>query len=231
MARPKSEPLKITAYLKDGRINSADGVLMFDSILYHAWFMEHAPHVLHGEGVDNYNGYIGLPICQMTGNRWRASKGIFQERGQNVEYYYKKPDFFAADKIDYLKDEKGLISGTVGKYRAYRMLQVIRTTDKIEFYALGNADKISSLLKHIHCIGKKPSMGYGFVRQWDVEKIKHDYSVWHPEYGLMRPVPVDQADQMPCDLSAYPIMVYGTRPPYWKRCNMELCYVPIGGKT
>jgi hypothetical protein len=63
---PKCEPLKITATLLDGRLNSANGIIMLDSILYHAWFIKYAPQVLGGEYDEKYihetQKYIGLPL-------------------------------------------------------------------------------------------------------------------------------------------------------------------------
>lgn len=78
MAKSKCVPLKITAHLADGRINSADGVIMFDSILYHAWFQKYHPEVFLGMLKNEFDGFIGLPLRQMPGNRWEASRGGLQ---------------------------------------------------------------------------------------------------------------------------------------------------------
>lgn len=228
MAKEKCKPLKITAHLVDGRINSADGIIMFDSILYHAWFIRNAPHVLDGNGYDDWSGYIGLPLVQLPGNRYAASKGIYECVEQSIEHYNKRPDFFAPDKIGYLDMEKGLISDSVGLFRAYRNPQVIRIVKDsvITFYAVGHADDVKSLLDLIPAVGKKNSMGWGFVDRWEVVEIDEDFSLWHPDYGLMRPLPVEESKEK----LQYPIMRYAVRPPYWKPKNQKLCYVPIGGR-
>lgn len=225
MAKPKCTPLKITAYLVDGRISSADGIIMLDSILYHAWYMKHAPHVLEDMGKDHFNGYIGLPLKQLPGNRWAASKGIYEETEIRVEHYNKRPDFFAADKLDYLDAENGQISDRVGVYRAYRNPQLIRTVKdrKIVFFAVGHRDEVQNLLNLMIAVGKKPAMGFGMVQKWVVEDIEEDYTTEHPVYGLMRPIEVENAEKKyDC-----PIMQYGIKPPYWKDKNARLCYVPI----
>ena len=64
MSKPKCTPLKITAILEDGRLNSADGIIMLDAILYHAWFLKFAPQVLEGIYDESQVGYIGLPLKQ-----------------------------------------------------------------------------------------------------------------------------------------------------------------------
>lgn len=93
---------------------------------------------------------------QLPGNRWAASRGVYTEIGHAVEHYNKRPNFFNADKVDYLNMEKGVISESIGLYRAYRMPQVIRTVKdgKVEFWARGHADEVKELLDMIPAVGK-----------------------------------------------------------------------------
>lgn len=229
MAKKPTSPLKVTAHLLDGRLNSADGVVMLDSILYHAWFWRHKPEVLEGLGSAEYDGYTGLPLRQLPGNRWAASRGIYTETGKTVEHLNKRPNFFNADKIDRLDMDKGIISDSVGLYRAYRMPNVIRSVEDgiITFWAMGHRDEVQALLDAIPAVGKKYAAGYGIVASWTVEDCAEDYSTWHPDYGLMRPVEADSPEAKEYDLSGYPVMRYAVKPPYWKGKNMRLCYVPI----
>lgn len=225
MAKSKCVPLKITATLLDGRFSSADGIIMFDSILYHAWYIKHAPQVLEGIYDHQQIGHVGLPLKQLEGNRWAASKGVYEEIETQIEYYNKRPDFFAGDKIDYLDMDKGLISDSVGLYRAYRNPQLIRTVKDgiITFFAVGHKNEVEELLNLMVGVGKKTAMGFGFVSEWKVEEIDEDYTTEHPVYGLMRPIEVDKADKK----YSNPIMEYAVKPPYWKAKNMRLCYVPV----
>ena len=225
MAKPATSPIKITIHLADGRLNSADGIIMFDAILYHAWFAKYAPHVLDGNGDDNYDGYTGLPLRQLPGNRWAASKGIYTEVSQSIEHINKRPDFFAPPKSDYLGMDKGIISDSVGLYRAYRIPAVIRTVKDglVTFWAMGHKDAVLDLLSYLPALGKKPAAGYGIIDSYTVEDCDDDYSLVHPEYGLMRPAPVEDG----VEYKGYPIMRYSVKPPYWKPKNMRLCYVPI----
>lgn len=231
MAKKSTKPIKVTAHLSDGLINSADGVIMLDSILYHAWFCKHCPEVLQGLGNAEYDGYTGLPLRQLPGNRWAASRGVYEEIGQTVEHINKRPNFFNADKINHLDMEKGIISDSVGQYRAYRIPNVIRTVKggTIAFWAMGHVDEVQALLNCIPAVGKKYAAGYGIVADWTVEECSEDYSLWHPEYGLMRPVEIDSEEAKSFDLTGYPVMQYGVKPPYWKSKNFRLCYVPIKG--
>nr|DAF74037.1 MAG TPA: hypothetical protein [Caudoviricetes sp.] len=230
MAKKPTEPLKITLKLSDGRINSTDGVIMFDSILYHAWFFKYKPEVLDGLGANEYDGYIGLPLLQLPGNRWSASRGIYEEEGKTIEYINKRPNFFDSGKSEKLDQEKGTIDVAAGKYRAYRVPFVIRTikNGEVTFFARGTKEKIDDLLEKMKAVGKKTAIGYGMVSDWEIDSCENDFTLWHPEYGLMRPVEVEseEAKQIP-DAQNYPVMMYGVKPPYWKPKNARLCYVPI----
>lgn len=226
MAKKPTSPIKVTAHLTDGRINSADGIIMLDAILYHAWFYRHAPHVLEGLGGEAVpgDGHIGLPLRQLPGNRYAASRAVYKETAQEVEYWNKRPNFFSADAERFLEDKKGVISSSVGGYRAYRMPQVIRhvADGMLTFWAVGHADEVLDLLNAIPAVGKKAAMGWGTVDRWAVEPAEEDYTTLHPDYGLMRPMPVEEIK-----LEGYPILKYAVKPPYWKSCNARLCYVPI----
>lgn len=229
MAKNKCIPLEITAHLIDGRFASADGILMLDSILYHAWFIKYAPQVLEGIYDEKFilekQKYMGLPLKHLDDSRYAASKAVYEEIGSHIEYFNKRPDFFASDKIDYLDAEKGIIDDKAGVYRAYRCPQMVRTVKDgiIKFYAVGHADEVQNLLNLMIGVGKKLAMGFGFVSRWEVVKIDTDYTTWHPVYGLMRPIEVEKSDKK----YDYPIMMYGVKPPYWKPKNMKLCYVPV----
>lgn len=229
MAKNPTVPIKVTAVLADGRINSADGMIMLDSILYHAWFCKNAPQVLEGKKSTDYSGYIGLPLRQLPGNRWAASRGIYTQIGQSIEHINKRPNFFAADKIGRLGMEKGIIREGVGEYRAYRIPQIIRTIEDstITFWAMGHPEEVYNLLCCIPAVGKKYAIGYGMVSSWSVEECEEDYSLWHPNYGLMRPVEVESEEAKKMDLRGYPVLQYGVKPPYWKPVNFRLCYVPL----
>ena len=202
---------------------------MLDAILYHAWFWVHAPHVFEGLGRGKVpgEGYIGLPLRQIRvngRNRYAASRAVYSQECVEIENWNKRPDFFSADKQQYLSAKSGVISSSVGLMRAYRMPQVVRKIkdNRLTFYAMGNSDEVQRLLNCIPAVGKKAAMGWGAVEKWEVMPASDDYTILHPQHGLMRHMPTDEIT-----LCGYPIMEYGVKPPYWKRENHALCYVPI----
>jgi len=198
MAKLPTKPLKVTAHLSDYGFCSDDGIIMFDSILYSAWFKANP-------AMDDQIRKIGLPLKQIQdqGFRWAASKGIYNIL-KTAPTYKKITD---------------LMGSTLW----------VTTNKTIEFYCVGAKDKIERLLNEELFIGKANTLNQGVVKSWLVEKAEDDYSLIHPKFGLMRPLPVleaiDYKDKL--DLSRYQKRMYDIRPPYWKTENQRMCYVPV----
>jgi len=223
MSKSTTEPFRVTCTLLDGRLNSADGLLYLDSILYHAWFVKYAPHVLEGLSIDDHPPHFGLPLRQLDDGRYAASCGFYTQYEQDVEYWTKKPNFTDAGVDDYLDTGKAAkINTGAGEFRAYRVPCIIRLVGPIEFYGYGTIDKIAELLSGIASIGKKPAMGWGAVVEWNVEPWPDDWSTYSPKYGLMRPMPIDEGEQD----EKYVIRDCAVKPPSWKIGNWKTCYVP-----
>lgn len=228
MAKRPTVPLKITARLLDGRVNSSDGLLFLDSILYHAWFMIHEPGVLEGTVKRDDQKYIGLPLRQEPGNRYAASVGQYTLYEETVEYWVKRPDFGKAFADRYLEEGVRKVNVKSGHLKAYRTPQVIRVISDIKFYVMGNPERIHEMLGYMQFVGKKGSAGWGAVAEWVVEPCEADYSLIK-DGKLMRPIPVDEADGLEFDRSLTVKRLCGIRPPYWKAKNTTLCYVPKVG--
>lgn len=227
MGKKTTEPFKVTCRLADGRINSVDGLLFLDAILYHAWFLKYAPGVLQGvtekELHPGWKFNFGLPLTRFhteQGVRYAASCGFYRQYGRHIEYWNKRPDFTSGKNGKRL-DAKGKVDTKAGALKAYHFPQVIRTVSDIEFYGVGTIEKIKDLLSYIPAVGKKPAAGWGMVKEWAVEPFAEDWST-AGKYGLMRPMPVEgyQAE------GSYQIMECPLSPPYWKTGRTELCYIP-----
>lgn len=228
MSKKTTEPFKVTCKLMDGRINSMDGLLFLDAILYHAWFLKYAPEVYNGterkEDHKNWKYHFGLPLTQFhtdNGIRYAASCGFYRQYEHHIEYWNKRPDFTNGKNEKYL-EAKGKIDTVAGALKAYHYPQIIRTVSDIEFYGVGTIEKIRDLLSYISAVGKKPATGWGMVREWIVEPFTEDWSTVG-KYGLMRPMPVEEYETGRQD---YKIMQCALLPPYWKNKNIALCYIP-----
>ena len=227
MSKKTTEPFKVTCKLMDGRINSADGLLYLDAILYHAWFLKYAPEVMQGtarkESHPEWKFHFGLPLTQIHSDgqhRYAASCGFYEQYEQHVEYWNKRPDFTSGKNEKYL-EAKGKINTSAGPLKAYHFPQIIRTISDIEFYGVGTIEKIKDLLSYIQAVGKKSAAGWGMVREWTVEPFPEDWST-AGKYGIMRPMPVEEyKPDKQYRISESPLL-----PPYWKSKNTALCYIP-----
>lgn len=160
MSKKTTEPFKATCKLMDGRINSVDGLLFFDAILYHAWFLKYAPEVLEGAGKKEerpeWKLNFGLPLTRTHENgkhRYAASCGFYRQYERHVEYWNKRPDFTSGKNGKYL-EAKGKVDTSAGPLKAYHFPQIIRTVSDIEFYGVGTIEKIRDLLSYIPAVGK-----------------------------------------------------------------------------
>jgi len=225
-----TEPLKITCKLLDGRVNSLDGIFALDSILYYAWFLENASGVI--EGTQEYEeqaqlGYDELPLERLPENRFACSWGFYTEYEQNIEYWVKRPNFSSLSGLDYLdiKGKSGKVVTSSGSLKAYRMPQVVRVISNIEFYCVGIKSELEKLLSLITHIGKKAAMGWGAIKEWDINSFPADWSTYSEKYGVMRPLELHEAEKFLSE-RRYEIRTVGIRPPYWKHENQKVCVLP-----
>lgn len=218
-----TEPLKITAHLVDGRINSKDGLLSLDSILYYAWFKRWHPEKLLGTlKLDDL--LIGLPLPKDQHGLYQASVGFYHQYAQTTEYWNREPDWERG--YPYLAKAAGKINPSVGVQRAYHTAETIRVISDPVFYCRGKIKKISYYLSLVKAIGKKSSAGWGRVKSWTVEPATEDWSLWSPRNGLMRPWPTQYHSELGHDLTSYFVDQTAIKPPSWRQRNQELCYIP-----
>lgn len=193
-------------------------------------------HVDHKTGKLKY-GYIPQPIWNghslplatwghgVEHMLWvyRSSRAFpVGEYERDVVHFTKRLDWLAAQDLVKPVDRKINIGKGefVAKYLPYQTLAV----DALEWYVCGLRDEIEAILDVIYSIGKKRRRGYGFVKQWCVEPVERDLSVFTPDGELMRPVPAELLERM--DVTGdfeYSFCTF--RPPYWKTQFAARCAV------
>jgi hypothetical protein len=114
---------------------------------------------------------------------------------------------------------------STGQLKNYDLPILHRTTAEINWFAVGDADRVLELLATCHALGKKTAAGLGQVEEWLVEEVEKNYSLTGPDDELMRVVPVGL-------LSAESIG-YSVRNWAWRPCPKdqlmhwrELCALP-----
>lgn len=222
MTRKMTVPLKITCKLLDGRVDSADKFFFFDAIIYHAWFKKHHPETFEGTAKKWQDFPIGLPLSKNDSGIYHASMGFYHEYDYNTEYWNKVTNAAEKSGQEYVNfGGKTTINTTAGEYKRYRMPQIIRVIGDVTFYACGRKEVVEELLSLIPYIGKKGSIGWGWVKEWIVEEIDEDKS-FVCEHGISRPKKMDGS----LDGQGYQVMNIRVSPPYWANGNKEICYIP-----
>lgn len=157
---------------------------------------------------------LPIPLC---------SAGIYAETPQRVEHYSRR---FPTEMASLLSpDDRGVLQATGGPFKSFRLPLRIVDADRVVWFAVlcESPTRLRSLLtKHVACIGKKTSQGFGVVWRWEVEPIEHDWS-WFADGVLMRPLPVSVA---PTDLRGFRRTFCGVCQPYWQRSLFREAVTP-----
>ena len=123
-----------------------------------------------------------------------------------------------------LKSRSHKWDSSTGHLKNYDLPILHRTMAEINWFAVGDADRVLALLNQCTSLGKKTAAGLGQVESWLVEEVEHDYSLLS-DRQLMRPVPVAALSS---DITGYSIRNWVWRPcpkdqlMHWR----ELCALP-----
>lgn len=225
------QPLKITAIMQDGRIAGTEPWFPLDSILASAWMRRHYPEAYYNASshlLTNEMIIADLPFDRRGKDDnwyWACSFNTAPPIFEYVMHWHKR---FDDDLEKYLnfKGRRGKIDTKSGRLKSYRMPLIIKLFERLEWYAVGNLDRVKELCASITSIGKKAAQGIGFVDHWKVEPWPEDWSV-ERNGELTRAVPAEVG--LPRGVLASRAALRGIRPSYWHSGNQKLCWVPEVG--
>ena len=217
-------PLRVRAYLLDGRIAGTESYFPLDSILAAEWIRRHYPEKFYEPpppGVKE--GWVEalLPFARRgTGAQWyyACSFNVAPPAGEYVTYWHRRFDDSLERYVDF-QGRRGKVDEKSGRYRAYRMPLNILLLPYLEWYAVGDVEAVRELCADIPAIGKKPAQGYGIVERWEVRLWPHDWSE-------VRDGRLTRAVYEPPEGVRGRSRVYGMRPPYWLSEHQSVCYMP-----
>ena len=95
-------------------------------------------------------------------------------------------------------------------------------TDEIRFYCNADKAEMKRLLPNLKAVGKKTSIGSGFVQSINIHEISEDYSFFK-DNRVMRPIPTKI--QVPF-VKGLVISYLPYKPPYWSKSNLTMCASP-----
>lgn len=218
------QPMRIRAYLQDGRVAATEPHLPLDSILAAEWIRKNHPESFYDPPKPGQTeGFIEpqLPFERRgESDRWYWACSFNQTRPlkEYVLYWNRRFDDEMEKYIDF-QGKRGKVDGKAGRYKAYRMPLPVLLFPYLEWFAVGNVEAIRELCQGIVAIGKKGSQGLGMVASWDVIRWQEDWSEVH-NGKLMRAL-----YGLPAGCSGT-VRQYGMRPPYWRRESQAVVYMP-----
>ena len=152
---------------------------------------------------------------------WACSSAQIEVKARDTQYWNKRFDTQAAlsDHIDFAgKREKILIEQ--GQFKAYHMPLPTLVTDRVVWYASGDAEQVASLLIGVSGLGKKRVQGNGAVLRWEIEPMDEDWSEWRAGQ-LMRAIPGPLIDTERVRPLALEYIAF--REPQWHPLNQAMC--------
>lgn len=220
------EPLRVRADLRCGVVSDPwlplDGILFYQSVRDD---LGRQDLTVPGRSLlaDPMRG-TKMPLKIVHGNIWyyRCSWAQWGPYADGQDYWNKRFDNSLADLIDF-RGRRGKVIIDKSTYKAYNMPVYYRHALYVEWYCVGDRERIEYLLSTCTHIGKKTSQGWGRVAKWHVDPVEADWSIWR-DGRLMRGIPPgDLPEVYPLDLrQGY----YGVRPSYWDSRNQMALVLP-----
>lgn len=143
-----------------------------------------------------------------------ASAPILAPCKDASEFFAKR---LAVEHSDLLHESRrNVVAVGNATYKSYRLPLRIRDVRRVVWFARATRRHVLKLLKSVHAIGKKRSIGYGRIGSWEAVRVDDDWSWYAPsERGpvLMRPLP--WCDELPDDLQGYRRDFGAVQPPMW----------------
>lgn len=208
--------LRIRAYPRTGIVS--DKYLPLDSILYyHAVREKFGEQIITkpGESTILESGDITLPFQKIEmNNTWFYACSFAQWSNDVIE-----DSTFKVKQIDFIKYQNYLqkdkkIQLARGKFKPCHIKLYYRHTSYIEWFCVGNHDKILNLLRFCTHIGKNSGDGWGEIKSWEVVPWAEDWSI-KANGKLMRAIPDKTSN-----------FEYGIRPSYWLPKHIFTCEMP-----
>jgi len=198
------------------------------------------------EGILIYHGLnqLGLAHPNPSVEQIKANQSIIDKvtpikKDENHGFYYCSNPvyiYIAEEKSNFRKrweandkyinwgKRKAKIETSQGGEKNYDLPLFLRLTNRIDWFCVGDKEKIENLLELVTGLGKKRSHGFGQVSLWEVTEIENDWSLVKDD-ELMKPVPSIVFKELGIT-KFYNVLRWGWKPPIWLPENKALCMMP-----
>lgn len=217
--------LRIRAYLQSGVISDQflplDGIIRSVVIREAHGFPEHS--VSGASTVQKGSKLVDVPFATIGKNTehykmwyYACSFAQWPENLASGDSFYVKTNRIKYEHLIDFKGKREKIETARGRYKPLHVQLKYRHALHIDWYAIGDKDRIENYLRFISNLGAKHSQGWGAVLRWEVIEWEHDWHAIGPEGQVMRAIPR-------LDGKGYR---YGVRPSYWNPKHHVLCDLP-----
>ena len=216
--------LQITAFMNTPLSVNDSWSPNLDAILYYFWLKKEGlfqPNV-------NPDNYIKaeIPLAEIEIDNvsfYKVSSPMYQVKRTQSMRYRKRWD--NQDKHIEWGKQKAKIKTAEGHSKNWDLPLRLVETNRIDWFAEGNAMAIEELLADCKHLGKKRSQGKGLVRKWAIKQIQKDKTIVFNE-KIMRPIPVSVASHFLQDTSKQKTLYWAYKPPYFLPDNQANCFMP-----
>jgi len=170
---------------------------------------------LPSKRVEKVVGEQILPL-KKTAGIYHASVSFFDVSDVYATTIYKK---FCERYLDLRRIRAKKIDRSRGVFKDFRINLTYIPARKVTFYACGDVDTVDELLSALPGLGKKISIGFGFVKDFRIDELDEDLSIVR-EGKAMRPIPLPLLEYS----SDVAMLAY--KPPYWAKEFVTPCAPP-----
>ncbi|UFP97187.1 hypothetical protein [Gloeobacter morelensis] len=222
--------LRVTAHLASSVCVMDDWSPSLDALLEWAWFDERGISVSPtSETVQTADLPVargGDPDRYPGGWWWCVSSPHYTQALQQTDWATKRWEADLIYPVDWGR-RKATIQTACGPEKSYRLPIFLRSSERIDWWLLGEPTAIKRLLERVTGLGRRRNIGYGQILSWQVCLANNDWHLVGPEGQLMRPIPVGAAS-LNAEWNNQPRMLWAPHPPGWMPQNWTLCLMPTG---
>lgn len=220
----RARPLRVTAELA-GRLSLPGGPLALDALL--GWAVcaaEDAPPALRPEDLRP----VEIPVMRSACGRFHLasfSLHAFDHYGIrwiNRRFPIPEAQGMAAPSLRRIDVQ----SGPCKSYRIPIEAGHLEG-DEMTWFAVGDAERVRTLIALVTHLGKRRAVGLGRVVRWSVEECEswgEGFPIVSPQGRALRTLPADWPGLSPETERGYRVLTM----PYWQRENEELCVMAAG---
>lgn len=216
--------LQVTAHLATALSVTDDWSPSLEALLEYLWLDDKGLALPNPSAENLFKAELPLRMDNLKGQDfWACSSPFYLKEAQQIDKYRKRWDY--QDKhLDWGK-KKQKVNTSEGVTKSYDMPLKLINTSRLDWFLVGDRNKVERLLSSCTAIGKKRSYGKGQVYRWEVKEVEHDWSLTRND-RLTRAIPIDLVHDK-LDLTGYNFLRWGWKNPSWLPESIALCVMPV----